>query len=173
MTAAEPNGPNPGKYRPLDLFSQLDARRTRFDWVLRGVVFTSMVLVWYLSTHVDLFERIYDFTRAHDGLDLDEILPALSFGSFALLGLVARQWWRQARLTREALATSRELQRALDQIRELHEALPICSYCRKVRSDAGDWERIEEYLLRHDIATFSHGICEDCQRKEFPDFPPS
>ena len=37
--------------------------------------------------------------------------------------------------------------------------------CRKVRDDAGFWQRIEIYLQVNTRATFSHGICPECSKE--------
>ncbi len=59
-----------------------------------------------------------------------------------------------------------ELQEALSQIRTLHGTIPICSYCRQLRDDAGAWTVLEDYISEHSDAVFSHGICPDCFKKE-------
>jgi len=38
----------------------------------------------------------------------------------------------------------------------------VCSHCNRVRLDQEAWEKIEEYVARHSMLTFSHGICPDC-----------
>jgi len=57
-----------------------------------------------------------------------------------------------------------ELQRTLAQVRQLHGLLPICCYCKKVRSDHDYWQEVERYLSDHADVKFSHGICPDCMR---------
>jgi len=61
------------------------------------------------------------------------------------------------------------LQDALEQIKTLRGILPICSVCKKIRNDSGYWEQVEQYICEHSEAGFSHGICPDCLRKEYPD----
>lgn len=41
----------------------------------------------------------------------------------------------------------------------------ICSYCRKIRDDDGQWVTFEAYLQKYTGAYFSHGICEECNQK--------
>ncbi len=65
---------------------------------------------------------------------------------------------------------SHELQQSLDEIKVLKGILPICASCKKIRNDAGYWEQIEAYISSHTDAAFSHGICEDCAKKLYPDF---
>lgn len=62
-----------------------------------------------------------------------------------------------------------ELRRALDEIQTLRGILPICSYCKKIRDDKGSWNSIEDYIHEHSEAEFSHGICQECAEKYFPD----
>lgn len=45
----------------------------------------------------------------------------------------------------------------------------ICSYCRKIRDEGGQWITFEAYLHKHTGANFSHGICEECNENLFSD----
>lgn len=63
-----------------------------------------------------------------------------------------------------------ELQAALAKVKRLSGLLPICSYCKKIRDDKGYWNQIESYMRSHADVEFSHGICEECARKNHPDF---
>ncbi len=55
-----------------------------------------------------------------------------------------------------------ELQKAATQISSLEKLLPICSYCKKVRSDLDYWEEVEVYISQHTDTMFSHSICPHC-----------
>jgi sigma-B regulation protein RsbU (phosphoserine phosphatase) len=55
-----------------------------------------------------------------------------------------------------------ELQAALSRVKQLSGLLPICSYCKSIRSDENYWEKVESYLSDHTDAKFSHGICPHC-----------
>jgi PAS domain S-box-containing protein len=55
-----------------------------------------------------------------------------------------------------------EMEKALAQVKALAELLPVCSWCKKVRSDAGDWDSLENYLLSHPDIRVTHGICPVC-----------
>lgn len=58
----------------------------------------------------------------------------------------------------------KELEAALSQVKQLQGLLPVCSYCKKVRSEENYWQRVENYLAEHADVVFSHGICPDCYR---------
>ena len=63
-----------------------------------------------------------------------------------------------------------DLQKAIDEVKQLRGFLPICSNCKSIRDDQGYWERIETYISNHSEATFTHGICPDCAIKLYPEF---
>jgi CheY-like chemotaxis protein len=50
-------------------------------------------------------------------------------------------------------------------IKQLSGLLPICSYCKRIRSDTNYWEQVESYISDHTDARFSHGICPPCLAK--------
>ncbi|MCS7049911.1 MAG: response regulator, partial [Verrucomicrobiae bacterium] len=62
-------------------------------------------------------------------------------------------------------ARVRELQDALANIKVLQGLLPICCYCKKIRSDENYWEQVESYISTHADVQFSHGVCPDCYEK--------
>jgi sigma-B regulation protein RsbU (phosphoserine phosphatase) len=47
-------------------------------------------------------------------------------------------------------------------IKRLTGLLPICSYCKRIRSDHDYWEQVECYITEHTDARFTHGICPSC-----------
>jgi CheY-like chemotaxis protein len=67
--------------------------------------------------------------------------------------------------------TLADLKAALAQVRTLRGMLPICSNCKKIRDDKGYWNQLETYLSNHSEAVFSHGICPECLKKYYPEFP--
>lgn len=50
--------------------------------------------------------------------------------------------------------------------------LPMCSVCRHVRDGDGAWHALDEYLIEHELAGFTHGICPDCRTARYPAVPP-
>jgi len=63
-----------------------------------------------------------------------------------------------------------ELQDMLANIKQLRGLLPICSYCKRIRTDQNYWEQVESYIADHSDAQFSHGICPPCFEKIRKDF---
>ena len=58
-----------------------------------------------------------------------------------------------------------ELRNALTEVKTLSGMIPICGWCKSVRSDQGFWQTVEQYVHAHTDASFSHGICPTCQEK--------
>lgn len=74
---------------------------------------------------------------------------------------------RKAR-EQELLMRTQELEQALREVKVLHGLIPICAKCKRVRTDNGDWQYLEEYIQTHSEAEFSHGICHVCMKEVYP-----
>jgi phosphoserine phosphatase RsbU/P len=74
---------------------------------------------------------------------------------------------RKAR-EQELLMRTQELEQALREVKVLHGLIPICANCKRVRTDNGDWQYLEEYIQTHSEAEFSHGICQVCMKEVYP-----
>jgi HAMP domain-containing protein len=62
------------------------------------------------------------------------------------------------------------IQAAHDKIQTLEGLIPICSYCKKIRDDAGFWQKVDRYIQDRTHAQFSHGICPECAKEHFSEF---
>jgi CheY-like chemotaxis protein len=67
-------------------------------------------------------------------------------------------------LQQSLASKARELQTALDEVKQLSGFIPICSYCKKVRDDTDYWHQVEAYVSQHTDAKFSHSVCPECYR---------
>ncbi|MBI5316630.1 MAG: response regulator transcription factor [Nitrospirae bacterium] len=74
---------------------------------------------------------------------------------------------RKAR-EQELLMRTQELEQVLREVKVLHGLIPICANCKRVRTDNGDWQYLEEYIQTHSEAEFSHGICQVCMKEVYP-----
>lgn len=63
-----------------------------------------------------------------------------------------------------------ELRKTLGEVKTLRGFLPICSSCKKIRSDQGSWQQLEIYIRNHSEAEFSHGICPECAKSLYPEY---
>ncbi len=71
----------------------------------------------------------------------------------------------------ELKRTRENLQKALSLVKQLSGLLPICSKCKKIRDEKGDWRVLESYIRKHSEAEFSHGICPGCAEELYGNEP--
>lgn len=133
----------------------------------------------YLQKPYDMDQLILHIRRAlekqeaqaaiirHSG-DLEKINAQLSRTNAALAREIAER--KRAEEKQERLIL--ELREALAKIKTLSGLLPICSHCKKIRNDKGQWERMEIYISNRSEADFTHGICPDCAKKFYPEYEP-
>jgi PAS domain S-box-containing protein len=57
--------------------------------------------------------------------------------------------------------TARRL--AEEEARTLRELVPVCSWCRRIRDDEGQWQELECYIAAQGLAGVTHGMCTACQ----------
>lgn len=53
----------------------------------------------------------------------------------------------------------------IQQKRIISNFLIICSYCKRVRLNNQDWQKLETYVSKQAKTKFSHGICPECYDK--------
>lgn len=89
---------------------------------------------------------------------------ATVFGELAAIALMNS---RHLELLNER---TESLERALAEVKTLSGLIPICMYCKKIRTDEGFWTQVEAYLSQHSELRFSHGLCPDCVERFHQDF---
>ncbi len=62
-------------------------------------------------------------------------------------------------------AMIRHEQDSVKLIGQLENLLPICSYCKKYRTDGNEWLPIEKFLNDNTGRKLTHGICPECHAK--------
>lgn len=88
---------------------------------------------------------------------------------------VTRDIDHRKKLEREREGLIKELENALKEVtrllkenKVLRGLLPICSYCKRIRDQEGQWHHLETYIQEHSEAEFTHTICPPCIKKHFP-----
>lgn len=91
--------------------------------------------------------------------------------------LLAALLFHGNRRIRELTASRRELKQTLrtlaaiiDELKVLNGILPICSFCKNIRNDEGDWEQVEVYIQQNTEADCSHSICPTCLERHYPEY---
>lgn len=120
-------------------------------------------LTWGLPLSVIPFAHVFSLWL--HGVDADTRYVNFVGATVRTVIMVAAAFW---------IATVAASQRALKHEVELLEGLlPICSYCKKIRDDKGDWQALEKYIQDRSDATFTHGICETCLKTEVAEWKKS
>jgi DNA-binding NtrC family response regulator len=55
-----------------------------------------------------------------------------------------------------------QLRATLEEVKNLSGLLPVCAWCKKIRTDKGYWESVETYLNKR--VHLTHGICPECEK---------
>jgi hypothetical protein len=125
---------------------------------LRNVLFAPLNLEGATVGIIGLANKPGDFDDGDAGI-------ASVFGELAAIALRVS---RQMDLLNERADS---LESALGQVRTLNGLLPICAGCKKIRDDEGYWTKVESYISSRTDAQFSHGLCPDCLKSLYPDYP--
>ena len=145
------------------------------DWMmpdLDGLELCRRVRALNLSSYVYiiLLTALTEKERITQGLDAgaDDYITK-PFDRTELLARV-RAGERVIQLEKSLRQKNKELSEALAQVKQLKGLLPICMYCKKIRNDENYWQQVEEYLVEHTEADFSHSICPECMEKNYPEY---
>jgi CHASE3 domain sensor protein len=104
-----------------------------------------------------------DYHKAARMLVVGSIIAAalLIFSNF----FASREMARRRRAETKQRELIEKLQESLVQVKTLSGLIPICGWCKNVRSDTGYWQTVEQYVRAHTDAKFSHGMCPVCAEK--------
>jgi hypothetical protein len=123
---------------------------TLYD-ITREAAFTNKLVATNVSAVLAIVALLFLFLFSYSGR-LGETLQTYQDD---LEGLVA--------------ARTNELQSALDEIEVLSGFLAICSSCKRIRDQEGNWNPLETYISEHSDAEFTHGICPQCRARLYPE----
>jgi hypothetical protein len=90
-----------------------------------------------------------------------------------LLTLISKEGLRGSVIVFLALWVARlsEHERALErEVQTMKGLLPICTFCKSIRNDSGEWEHLERFIARRSEAQFSHGVCPSCQSTHYAQY---
>lgn len=73
---------------------------------------------------------------------------------------------KMVELSLRIVTAREEIDRRDKLISDLSKIYPICSYCKKVREDTGDWVSVEKYVSDISGAKPSHGVCPECYKRQ-------
>lgn len=123
------------------------------------------------EVYTNLYTGAYN-SAARKGLFLPVVIWGIAHHAAAYTAVSLTIRWILQLVERER-QVSQKMFEIMKNIRELESLLPICSYCKKIRDDAGQWEKLETYIADHTGTNFTHGVCPDCKDREMADFKAS
>ncbi len=111
-------------------------------------------IAWSLVDHLAGHVHINPFYAVWEFLDHAMVYLLVAAMVGGLRTAIARQ-----------RALNLELSQALEEVGELKGLLPVCAWCHKIRDDQGYWGQLETYIEARSRASFTHGICPECEAK--------
>jgi len=138
--------------------------RDRFDKIVGKLLIASMAVSITSEMAFTLYNDVYGFSN-FVGHALELVAYGLIYKAVVHTGL--RKPYDL--LFRDIKQNEEKLLLALSEIKTLKGIIPICANCKKIRNDEGYWQMVEVYISEHSDARFSHGICQDCANKLYPD----
>jgi len=144
-----------------------DGRIRWVEWTDRGIFDAHGRISAYQSVGRDVTERresLEELEQHRRNLEelVEERTATLSEANKKLEQEIAER----SRAEEEGNKLRGRLQNALD--RALSGYLAICSKCKRIRDDAGNWIPLEMYMGGRTEAEFTHGVCPYCMKKLYP-----
>lgn len=122
-------------------------------------------ILWIRNPEYELFQATMVNIVYFTAVTLVDVGVALSF-----LMMNSQRLETELIASEEHLATTlAELRETMSEMKTLSGLLPICSYCRRIRTDDGSWQQLDLYVKQHTETDFSHGICPECIKTHLPD----
>jgi hypothetical protein len=113
---------------------------------------------------VGTIDRTVMAIQRHADRDLRDLWLIISSAIILVIGAVLATLVRQVKRSRSVET----------RLAEIEQLLPICSSCKKIRTDNNhpenprSWTSIDEYLRDKKDMIFTHSICPDCMMKLYP-----
>ena len=60
-----------------------------------------------------------------------------------------------------------DLEASMARIKSLEGIISICMHCKNIRTEDTSWQKIEQYIIEHTDAQFSHCICPICHQQHY------
>ncbi len=135
-------------------------------WIFLSLGITSMGIRRLMT-----LSFVFSGVRGEPGLVFE--LVGLAGSALTLAGVILIKpiflSIKEAERSQRELASA--LQKAHSEIKVLSGLLPICSFCKKIRDEQGNWNAMEAYISRHSEAQFTHGLCPECRARHYSEIP--
>ncbi len=136
-------------------------RRSGFEPRIYGWLIASLVLTAGAEAAFTLYISVVGLSNM-----IGHLFKVVSFYLIYKSAVAAALLDPYSVLFRDLKERERELQDALARVKTLSGLLPVCASCKKIRTEGGSWQPMEHYTAEHSEASFSHGLCPDCLRRQ-------
>lgn len=146
----------------LTLFSSV---RTAAAFALLSLLYVGYVAFGFSTGQISLGVSAEHLLASYENWSI----YIISIAFFYLVTCTTVLNYRQAmsHLITSLQEKNEELQDALDEIKTLKGILPLCSFCKRVRSDNGQWMPIDMYIKQYSDADISHSVCPTCLQEHY------
>src|SRR4026207_443294 len=90
------------------------------------------------------------------------VIPAELVARVSMAMTVKEEYDNLEEHERELEVKTRELTRAVDELKILRGTLCLCTKCKRVRTTSGLWQRLEDYLEEKLNAKITSAVCNRC-----------
>ncbi|MBE9534756.1 MAG: hypothetical protein IMF03_07125 [Proteobacteria bacterium] len=129
-------------------------------WLYGTVAGLSMALL-LVPTTLYIYSQ-FDVSTSYLGFANSPAYIALKVFSAVAIGHLRNQTIKLSKQTTSLTRANESLQTALARVQEFGGIHSLCSICKNILDDDGNWQKIDAYLKKKTKAEFSHGICPDC-----------
>ena len=78
-----------------------------------AIIFFLSILVYLISARYDIIDQIYEFSRAHEDYELDEVLSIFIFLVFSLSLFAVRRWIEVHRILGELVVKNEKFEKSI------------------------------------------------------------
>ena len=104
----------------------------------------------------------FSITTSYDTFFSSPAYIALEIFTVAMLGRLRKKTQILSQKEADLEEANERLVAALSGVREFGGVHSLCTSCKKILDEDGNWKRIDTYLKEKTKAEFSHGVCPDC-----------
>ncbi len=155
---------------------------TYFSLMLASILMNAIILMPRFKTSIliffpffilnETFHTYYTSTFFQNNssyLISFHFLPFMTMSVILLFSFMFEKKQKDLFLYKKIQEYKEELEQKETEINKLSEMLPLCSNCKRIRDDEGYWNEIEEYIEKHADIKFTHGLCNECISKLYPE----
>lgn len=154
---------------PLIFFILLGEKEGKW-WA--SLLFIPLSLM-YFFIHIPAHNEDFEIQTIILFLSIIFVYIGISYLGYLIEIILTDAYQQEKEASNELARKNRELQQAFKEIKTLKETLPVCSNCKKIRDESGEYLSMEVYLKKHTDTKITHSLCPDCLRELYPDIADS